>query len=141
MQQPPQPTGGRALRLTFRYEDSRIELVARQQVDMLVPPSHPVDEGQGRSGFWFTVRAADGQPLYRRVMQSPIRTEAEVFSPAATENIHRVAVTRPQGTFVLLVPDLPAGQFLTLHMAPTQAAAQLQAAQEIARFDLRERRS
>lgn len=127
--------GGRALRLTFRYEGDRVELVSSQPVEMLLPPSHPVDEGEGRSGFWITLRAADGRPVYRRVMHSPIRADVEVFSPEPEENIRRVPVDRPSGTFVVLVPDVEEARVLTLHDSERRALAG--PAREIARFELR----
>ena len=130
--------GSRALRLTFRYEGDRIELVSRQPVEMTLPPSHPLEEAEGQSGFWFTVRGRDGQPLYRRVMHPPIRTDAEVFSPQPTQNIKRVPVSRPSGTFVLVVPDLEAAETVTLHMHPLEPEAQALPAREIGRFELRE---
>jgi hypothetical protein len=126
------------LRLTFSYEGDRVELVSRQRVQMTLPPSHLLDEGEDQSGFWFTVRAEDGRPLYRRVIQSPIRVDAEVFSPQPSQNIHRVAIAHPRGTFVLLVPDIAAARTLTLHMHPVQPDAQARPAREIARFPLAE---
>jgi len=129
--------GGRALRLTFRYEGDRVELVSSQPVEMLLPPSHAVDEGEGQSGFWFTLRAADDRPVYRRVTHSPIRRDVEVFSPEPGENIRRVPVDRPSGTFVLLVPDVEDARVLTLHDSAGEARALAGPAREIARFELR----
>jgi len=130
--------GSRGLRLTFRYEGDRIELVSRQAVEVTLPVSHPLEPAEGQSGFWITVRAADGRPLYRRVLQSPIRTDAEVFSPEPTENIRQVPVSPARGTFVLLVPDLEGARALTLHSHPLRPEAQALPAREIARFDLAE---
>ncbi len=127
---------GGVLRLTFQYEGDRISLVSRQRVDMTLPPSHPLQEPEGQSGFWFTVRDRDERPLYRRVMESPIRVDAEVFSPDPSDNIQRVAVARPRGTFVLLVPEVEAAWTLTLHMHPVEPGAQALRAREIARFTL-----
>lgn len=134
MSQPGQSRG--VLRLTFSYDGDRIELVSRQRVQMILPASHPLDDGEGQSGFWFTVRAEDGRPLYRRATEPPIRVDAEVFSTEPTQNIQRIAVSRPRGTFVLLVPDLPAARTLTLHMHPIEPGAQAQRAREIARFPM-----
>jgi hypothetical protein len=134
--QPGQARG--ALRLTFSYDGERVELVSRQRVQMTLPASHPLDEGEGQSGFWFTLRAEDGRPLYRRVSQSPIRVDAEVFSPEPTQNIQRVAIAHPRGRFVLLVPDITEARTLTLHMHPVEPGAQARPAREIASFPLGE---
>jgi hypothetical protein len=134
---PPQPYHG-ALRLTFEYEGSKVKLVSSQRVDMMLPPTQPLEGQQEQSGFWFTVSDNQGKSLYRRVMHNPISIDREVFSNDPQHpSIQRVAVPKPKGTFVLLVPDIQGAQTLHLFSHPLDAKSIGAASEEIARFDLK----
>ena len=129
----PTPAPNRALRMTFRYDGDKLELVSTQRVEMILPPSHPLESPESPATFSFAVRNAAGQRLYRRMIHPPIQTDAEVFDPDGS--IRRVPVGRPSGTFVLLVPDVPEGDSLVL-VGP-RPGAQSAAPHELATFSLR----
>jgi len=138
-QLPGQSPGGptRVLRLTFSYEGNKIRLVSRQSVEMILPPSDPGQGYEGESGFWYSLNDPQERTVYRRVMQSPIRHDVEVFSDDPKESISRAEVSNPRGSFVLLVPDVAEARTLSLysHSLRPQSAA-TPSSSEIARFDL-----
>src|ERR1041385_7131622 len=106
-QPPAQRPYTHALRLTFEYEGSSIKLVSTQKVEMIVPPTHPLEGTEGQTGFWFTLSDAQGKAVYRRVVHNPIQFDREVFSnDPKNPSVHRVPVDKPKGTFVVLVPDI-----------------------------------
>jgi hypothetical protein len=136
--QPPQARSyNKALRLTFEYEGSSVKLVSAQSVDMILPPSHPLETTEAQTGFWFTLADNQGKPVYRRTVQNPIRYDREVFSnDPAHPSIQRVPVAQPKGTFVMLVPDVPEARTVQLFSHPLEPLAPALAAKEIARFTI-----
>ncbi len=129
----PAPPPNRALRMTFRYDGDKLELVSSQRVEMILPQSHPLDAPESPATFSFAVRDAAGRRLYRRLINPPIQTDAEVFHPDGS--IRRVPIDRPSGTFVLLVPDVPEGDSLVL-VGP-RPGADTPVPTELATFSLR----
>src|SRR5205085_5091429 len=99
--QPPQARPyNRALRLTFEYEGSNPKLVSTQRVEMILPPTEPLEGHEDQTGFWFTLSDAQGKPVYRRNIHPPIAYDREVFSDDPNHpSVHRVPVKRPKGTF------------------------------------------
>lgn len=141
-----------AYRMTFEYEGNDIRKIAQQRVAMTTPPSHPL-AANNEVGFWLELRDAQNQPVYRRVMQSPIQTSVEVFSPDG--QIVRRPVSEPRGVFQVIVPDHPRASSLVFVGTPQpppepmgsraeerarnpQPRVGTSPATELARFDLRE---
>lgn len=123
-----------ALRLTFRYERADVRLVAGQRVEMILPPSELETIHQGQAGFWAELRDAHERVLYQRVLHNPIRYEFEIPKDAETGALRWQKIDNPQGTFQLLVPDIPEGQTLVLFSSPPEAV--YEPAAELARFSL-----
>lgn len=136
--QPPEARPyNRALRLTFEYEGSNVKLVSTQSVEMILPPTQPLEGQQDQSGFWFTLSNAQGKPVYRRAIHPPIVFDREVFSNDPKHpSIQRVTVGNPKGTFVLLVPDVQDARIVQLFSNPLSVAGRGQAAREFARFNI-----
>jgi hypothetical protein len=111
--EPPQ----NALRLTFAYSDDSIRLASSRAVDMIVPPSDPVDGYQGQAGFWVELRDSAGTTIYRRVMHDPIPAYHEVHSPPGTPPTHTPVRSR-EGAFEVVVPAPPAGSVVALFGTP-----------------------
>jgi hypothetical protein len=126
----------RVLRLTFSYEGSAVKLVSSQKVEMTLPPSHALAPAERESGFWFTLADKTGNPVYRRVVQNPIRFDKEVFSPGREGSLHREAVAKPRGSFVVLVPDQEDARTLMLFSHPLEPHGLIHPAKEFIRFDL-----
>jgi hypothetical protein len=104
---------------------------------MTLPASVLPHPEKNQSGFWYELRDAKERTLYHQIMESPIRFDAEIFSPEEIESIRRKEVPKPQGTFVLLVPDTPGADSIVLlgsSSAPRTAAL---SANELARFKLK----
>jgi hypothetical protein len=125
-----------ALRLTFTYEGSEIRLVSQQSVEMTLPPSHDLQGYEGHSGFWYVLQDAQGQPLYRRTTQNPMKHDVEVFSNEPATSIARQNIDQPKGSFVLLVPAIAGTQTVALFSHPLKMEASARPVTEIARFDL-----
>ena len=140
-----------AYRVTFEYQGGQVTKTAQQRIAMATPPSHEIEGHQEEAGFWYELRDANDKTVYRRIMQSPIQTTVEVFSPEGT--ITRRPVQNPSGVFQLVVPEISGASNLVLvgtpqpPPAPVGTAAQERArppvrrvgsgpAREIARFSL-----
>lgn len=129
----------RVLRLTFVYEGSSVRLVSSQSVEMILPPSHPLEAQQNETGFWYTLADAAGKPMYRRIVHNPMRLDREVFSQDAKQSVHRLDVAKPKGSFVVLVPDIAQARTLILFSHPLELKSVMAPARELVRFNLSER--
>lgn len=98
----PPPT---ALRLTFTYSDDSLRLAASRPVNMIVPPSDPVDGYQGQAGFWAELRDSTGKTIYRRIMHDPFPSYHEVHSPSASPT--HTPVRNREGAFEIVLPVPP----------------------------------
>src|SRR5512135_1269079 len=143
-QPPGEPPGRpRAIRLTFAYKGQAVRLVSRQPVEMIVPPSEPLQRPRDQQGCWCELQDAAGQTLFRRVLHGAIRTDVEALSDAPGHPFTRRPVERPQGMFTVLVPDLAEAQDVALWNSPpgpedvAAVARAAPVAREIARFPLR----
>ena len=126
----------RAYRVTFSYEGDKVTLVSQQRVEVILHPPHPVEGNEGQAGFWFTVHDAKNQPVYRRLMQSPIRHDVEVFSAEGDKSIHRQPFERPKGAFTILVPEIEGAQSVSISSHPLKPGAMHLPASEIGRFKI-----
>ena len=134
--QPAEAAPKRALRLTFAYEGSTVRLVSSQTVDMILPPSHPLEAGKNETGFWFTLADAAGKPVYRRIIHNPMPLDREVFSQGPQQSVHRLEAPKPNGSFVVLVPDVPQARTLMLFSHPLELKSATGPAKELVRFNL-----
>ncbi len=142
-----------AYRVTFEYQGDQVRKVGQQRIAMTAPPSHELAPSPNSTGFWYELRDDKNNTVYRRVMQNPIQTTVEVFSPTGT--ITRRPVQNPSGTFQVVVPEVQQATNLVLVATPQPpaqpigTAAQERAraprprvgtgpAREIARFSLKE---
>jgi hypothetical protein len=128
----------RSLRLTFTYERSTLQLTGVQRLVMTPAPSDPLQTSGAAAGFWVEVLDAAGQALYRRVTQNPIRFTAEYPTDEPDRPLAWGEVNEPRGTFVLVVPDLPAAQTVVLFSSPPEPEGGGKPASELARFDLKQ---
>jgi hypothetical protein len=135
----------RALRLTFSYDGDKIDLVSRQSVEMIVPPSDPVEGTRRQAGFWLEVKGDGEKTVYRRMLHDPLATSVEAFSEDPQRTMYRAPSERRSGVFSVVVPEVEEGHFLSLVSSPSAAApaavakAAEEPAVEIARFDLRQK--
>jgi hypothetical protein len=89
-----------ALRVTFEYDDKRIELRAIRRVAMRVPPSQPAPR-ERTAGQAVELRDADGKVLYRRHGEI-IPRFLEYPTGNADQPFGRAPVRRRQITSVLV---------------------------------------
>jgi hypothetical protein len=135
-QQPGSGQTARSVRLIFSYEGDDVRLESRQPVEMLAPPSDPVEGYESETGFWTEVRDAQGSVLHRKVMHDPVRRDAEVFSPDPERSITRVPLERPHGAFAVLVPLVPEADHVALMGVPAAGTAAFAPAVELHRVSL-----
>jgi len=128
----------RSLRLIFNYQGTQIQLASQQRVEMTAPPSDPMDEYEGQSGFWIDVRDSEDSVLYRQIMHNPIQLELEAPSGDPERPFTQVKNETSEGTFMVIVPDIEAGVVLAMHSSPPDEPAS--PAKEIARIDLKQQR-
>jgi hypothetical protein len=127
----------KAVRMIFAFDGEHVHLVSQQAVEMVLPPSDPVQGVEGHKGFWYELRDAQDRPLYRRVMHNPMQEDVEVFSDDPKQSVARQTVPNRKGVFVVVVPDTEEGHVVTLSSSPRRVQRAHQPAREIARFALR----
>lgn len=135
-QSPKQPNC--SLRLTFSYEGSDVRLVSMKSIEMLSPPSDPIQTKKGQAGFWYELRDDRGRTLYRRVIQNPIKFSVEVRSNNPKRPLEWQKVNEPRGTFTLIAPDLAEAKTIELISSPLEPEGMLKPAGELTRFKLKQ---
>ena len=105
-----------ARRLTFEFDGSTVRQIGEQLVEMTVPLSHPTTGYSGQAGFWFELRDANENTVYRRIMADPLGGYHEVPSPQGTFT-HRPTTVSSQ-VFELIVPELPAASSVVIFRTP-----------------------
>jgi len=137
----------KAVRLVFSFDGDHLHLVSQQSVEMTLPPSDPIEGAEDYTGFWCEIRDVQDRPVFRRVMQNPIRQDVEVFSDDPKRSVARQATPGRKGVFMILVPDAEEGHAVALFSSPQPKSLPgggtqvpdlaRQPATEIARFVLR----
>ena len=123
-------------RLTFAYEGHQVRLVSEQHVNMILPPSDPI-EFLERPGFSVILRDERGVPVYGRALASPFRFDQEVFDKDPERSIRREVNPQPKGTFVLFVPAIETARHVELFGQPLKPKAHLESPRKLATFTLR----
>ena len=137
----PVATGGTAatdtaLRLTFSYNREGVTLeFTRTLEEMPTPESDPLEHGP-EAGFWYELRDADNNTLYRQVLQNPVRYDAEIYSEDEG-TIVRQLFDDYADTFDLLVPALASATQIALFSSPLNPETLGEAATELATFSLK----
>lgn len=124
----------RAVRLTFSYQDERVKLMSKQILEMIPPSSDALQAREKESGFWYELKDAKNQTLFRRVIESPIKYYIEVRSDDPDRPFTWEKVANPSGIFVLLAPEIRGAQEIVLFSSPE--GDRTKPAREIARFPL-----
>jgi hypothetical protein len=145
MSKGPSKGGTKALRFTFTYTASSLQLQKIDSVQMVVPPSAPISGDSAPGAFTCDLRDGGDATIFRRSMSDPIRTDVEVFSDNPKRSLSRQPVASPTGMFVVVVPDHADAKDVVLSRTPLPHAARGAAAglapapapQEIARFQVR----
>lgn len=148
-----------SLRLTFAYDRMKakaaVRLVKVERVRAVAPGIAMPPPGPKQSGAWFEVRDERSHLVYYQPLHDPIPETVEVFADAAGRpNLSRVPNQQMQGEFMVLFPDVPDAVsfsfFASIDSEPAGSKrggtssppglAQLQPAQELAKFSLKELR-
>jgi hypothetical protein len=126
---------GESRRLIFSYKNNDILLLKIQTINIIAPPSDPLDYPSNQTGFWYELKDLEGRTLYRRIIENPLNPYHEVFSNDPYNSIIRQRVSEPEGTFVLLVPDIPEAHSILL-FGPSDIESTYIGAKELGRFDV-----
>lgn len=143
--------GPRALRLTFRYEGQRVEMIDQEELAMVIPPHEELPTEGEVSGFWYELQDTEEATVYRHLVRNPMPTHVEVPTGDPSEPLAYTAVDRPSGIFSIVVPDVPEARSVVLFGSrPPEAFEGVQedqlraepelragAARELARFEIR----
>ena len=104
-----------ALRLTFAFRGSQVQLVLIEAIDMIVPPSLDITDQPPGSAFWFELQDGKQTPIYRRVQRHQMSPSVEVRTDDPERPIAYVDSGREYGEFTLLVPSLPQARAVALY--------------------------
>jgi len=126
----------RAIRVGIGYEATRLRVASRKLVAMRTPPSDPLAVPERPSGFWFQVEDIAGRPVYRKVMENPIRFDTETPSDDPEKPLRRERLARPSGMFLLLVPLLPQAHTVRVFSSPLGPERSAQPTEEVLAFPL-----
>lgn len=130
------PAPDYAVRITIAYRGKELRLADRQTVAMRTLPTHSLIAPEDQPGFWFQVEDAGGRVLYRRIMENPIRVDAETVSDDPRRPLMRVEIKNPEGVFFLLVPLLREAAVVRVYSSPLEPGKAGDPAREILAFDL-----
>lgn len=108
-----------AIRLLVAYDGDQLNVIDRRRVEMTTPASDPIQGFAGQSGFWYELRDANDNVLYRRIAENPVKQEVEAFEPDGSATRH--VVDRPSGVFTVLVPDIPEADHVAIVSGPLTA--------------------
>lgn len=126
-----------AIRLLVAYDGDQLNVIDRRRVEMTTPPSDPIQGFAGQSGFWYELRDAGDNVLYRRIAESPITQEVEAFEPDGSATRH--VIEQPKGVFTVLVPDIPEADHVAIVSSPVAARQTIdRPAETLTRLALRE---
>lgn len=132
------PDHTHSLRLTFAFDESEIQLVRAERIEMITPGSTRYLSEGGEAGYAVDVRNTDGELLFRQPLHDPLQQTTEVFSPEGS--IHRIENPRREGEFTVLVPDLPDAAEFSLHGPSPKKPPWHGKTRELARHDFEELR-
>lgn len=106
--------------MTFTYQGPNFRLISQQRVEKVLPPSNLLDTKKGKSGFWFEFTDSEQNILYQKSIINLIQTDTEIFSNELKESIMRQKGPQIEGTFSILIPDLPEAKTFSLFGNPIQ---------------------
>lgn len=104
-----------ALRLTFSYQGSQVELSLIEAIEMIVPPSLGITSQPPGAEFWYELQDSKQTPLYRRVQRNPLDPSVEVPTGNPERPLAHLNSGRTEGEFTLLVPRLPRARSVVLY--------------------------
>ena len=127
----------KTVRLTLHYEGGKVNLISQNLVDMICPPSDPLEYSEEEAGFWFMARDQNEKILYRRVIQCPMQYAVEIRSNDPDRPLSLKTVNSPRGEFVLLLPALEEAVTVSLFSSPFSLKEAMEPAREIATIPLK----
>jgi hypothetical protein len=104
-----------ALRITFAYENSQLQITSVTRIAMRVPAPSTLAPQEGQVGSWFEVRDGKGTLLYYRPLHDPMRLDTEIFGDKPGDPLRHVPARDAKGEFEVLAPDLPDAEQLRLY--------------------------
>lgn len=131
-----------ALRLTFSFDGSQVQLMLVEPVEMIVPPSLAITDDPPTAAFWYELHDSERAVLYRRTRRHPLDPRVEVRTGDPERPLAQVDSGRTTGDFTLLVPNIADARSVQLYhwsAAPGSAEGDRKwSPVELARFPLGE---
>jgi len=131
-------------RVLLAFRDGQWQIEKEVVVPSMTLPksiSLPETAERGHQGFWFELVGESGDTLYRRILENPAESGAEIFSPDGT--ITRMDEPRETVMVEVLIPALPEPTRLELFASESRPPAgdrresfRSQPARRVARLDL-----
>jgi hypothetical protein len=112
----------RSLRLTFRYGDDGLRLVARTPRRSPAPPTEPLDADPPPGAIVLDLRSASGDVRYRHFLVDPIPQTIEAGTGQG--GFRRVAHAPPSGSFTAVVPPPEKDAVVVVSAGPAVRFAQ-----------------
>ena len=116
----PRKRAGKAVRLTFAYDQDGIRLIDRTKVQKRPPEPAPEPDVR-RAGLTAELRAAGDRATYRQTIDQGLPRDVEVFDPKLTRGVYRSPEPLREGAFSIIVPDDAEAEELVLLTAPEPA--------------------
>ncbi len=104
-----------AIRLTFSFRGSRIQLILMETIEMIVPPSLEITSRPPGAEFWYELHDSRGTPLYRRVQRNPLHSSVEVRTDDPERPLAYLNTALTEGEFTILLPSLPEARSIVLY--------------------------
>ncbi len=95
----------RSLRLDFRYENYNILLESQTRIEIIPPPSDPIEQADDYNGYYVKLTDGEGRVIYVQRLQNPFRTETEAYGEDAASRVTYERLKDPDLTFSILIPD------------------------------------
>ncbi|MCU7495158.1 MAG: hypothetical protein HF314_18530 [Ignavibacteria bacterium] len=119
-----------ALRLVLLYrrnappgEEITLREVIRVKKTVMPSDRLPLELDRPLSGFWYELRNAAGDVLYRRIIGNPIKNSIDLPAEKEPDHLVHYESIPDEKTFSILVPAFAEGTQLILFSSPLEPSA------------------
>lgn len=97
-----------AIRLTFSYEGDKINIISKQKINKILPPSDNIAGQEISSRFWYELRDSKRNVIYEQNLNDIISDDIEIFSTNPDDPAFvRHKLSDKKGVFSIVIPDMP----------------------------------
>lgn len=132
------PLSETSLRVVLKYENNEFALEYKRELEKISPKSHDIAPLENEVGSWIELRDEDNRVIYRRILDNLFGRSVETLSDSDNEVHARNNVSISKFLYPLLVPKYDNASFLVLFSDFKHEISKPIAAQEVARFNIRQ---